>query len=50
MLGFVIGTSGGVPPSIVGSVLVLIALVIYRHIRTPLLWLAQKRIVGAGRA
>lgn len=48
--GFVIGTSGGVPPSIVGSVLVLIALVIYRHIRTPLLRLAQKFIGGARRA
>ncbi|MCP1374412.1 hypothetical protein [Dyella lutea] len=44
LLGFVLGMAyvfGGVLPSIVGSVLALIALVIHRYIRTGLLFLGR---------
>lgn len=53
VLGFVLGmayTFGGVLPSIIGSVLALVALVIYRYIRTPLLRAAERLVDRVRRA
>ncbi len=53
LLGFVLGmayTFGGVLPSVVGSVLALIALLIHRYIRTGLLFLGRWLVGKTGRA
>lgn len=53
LLGFVLGMAyvfGGVLPSIVGSVVALIALVIHRYIRSGLLCLGRMLVGKTGRA
>lgn len=53
LLGFVLGmayTFGGVLPSVVGSILALVALVIHRYIRAWLLFLERRLIKQFGRA
>lgn len=53
LLGFVLGmayTFGGVLPSVVGSILALVALVIHRYIRAGLLFLGRRLIKQFGRA
>jgi hypothetical protein len=52
LLGFVLGmayTFGGVLPSVVGSILALIALLIHRYIRTGLLFLGLWLVGKSGR-
>ena len=53
LLGFVLGmayTFGGVLPSVVGSILALVALLIHRYIRTGLLFLGRWLVGRTGRA
>ncbi|AND69222.1 hypothetical protein ATSB10_17680 [Dyella thiooxydans] len=53
LLGFVLGmayTFGGVLPSVVGSILALVALLIHRYIRTGLLFLLRRLVGKTGRA